>query len=123
MPVLVTIAAVSYLFGGSKDQASFLNPAGLRAKFEKLPEGSARTEALALADKLDLLAKEHEDATDAALSAYAADVERYATTTDQLVDDFEPLDQERAKVYRELVELRQALIDTLSPEEWDKVFG
>ena len=122
MPVLVTIAAVSYLFGGSKDQASFLNPAGLRAKLEKLPEGSTRTRALALTDKLDLLAKEHEDATDATLSAYAADVERY-TTTDQLVDDFEPLDQERAKVYRELVELRQALIDTLSPEEWDQVFG
>jgi hypothetical protein len=122
MPVLVTLAAVSYLFGGSKDQASFLNPAGLRAKLEKLPEGSTRTRALTLTDKLDLLAKAHEDATDATLSAYAADVERY-TTTDQLVDDFEPLDQERAKVYRELVELRQAFIDTLSPEEWDKVFG
>ncbi len=123
MPVLVTIAAVSYLFGGSKDKVSFLNPSGLRAKLEKLPEGSARTRALALADKLDLLAKEHDEATDAVLSVYAADVERYTTTTDQLVDDFEPLDQERAKVYRELVELRQALIDTLSPDEWDQVFG
>ena len=122
MPVLVTIATVSYLFGGSKDKASFLNPAGLRAKLEKLPEGSTRTGALALADKLDLLAKAHEDATDAVLDAYAADVERY-TTADQLVDDFEPLDQERAKVYRELIGVRQALIDTLSPEEWDKVFG
>ena len=123
MPVLVTIATVSYLFGGSKDQASFLNPAGLRAKLEKLPEGTARTRALALADRLDLLAKEHEDATDAVLSVYAADVERYTTTTDQLVDDFEPLDQERAKVYRELIEVRQELIDMLSPQEWNKVFG
>ena len=35
MPVLVTIAAVSYLFGGSKEKASFLNPAGLRKKVEK----------------------------------------------------------------------------------------
>jgi hypothetical protein len=123
MPVLVTIAAVSYLFGGSKDPASFLNPAGLRAKLEKLPEGSTRTEALVLTDKLDLLAKKHENATEATLRAYAADVERYTTTTDQLVDDFEPLDQIRTKVYRELIEVRQALIDTLSPEEWDQVFG
>jgi len=45
-------------------------------------------------------------------------VERYTTTTDQLVDDFEPFDQVRAKVYRELIKVRQALIDTLSPEEW-----
>jgi len=123
MPVLVTIAAVSYLFGGSKDKVSFLNPSALRAKLEKLPEGSARTESLALADKLDLLAEEHEDATDAVLHVYAADVEKYTTTTDQLVDDFEPLDRERVKVYRELIEVRQALIDKLSPEEWNKVFG
>jgi hypothetical protein len=123
MPVLVTLAVVSYLFGGSKDKVSFLNPAALRAKLEKLPEGSVRTRALALTDELDLLAKAHEEATDTVLSVYAADVERYTTTTDQLVDDFEPLDQERATVYRELVELRQALIDTLSPEEWDQVFG
>jgi len=123
MPVLVTIAAVSYLFGGSKDKVSFVNPTGLRAKLEKLPEGTARTRALALADRLDLLAKEHEDATDAVLDAYAADVEKYTTTTDQLVDDFEPLDRERAKVYRELIGVRQAFIDTLSPEEWDRVFG
>ena len=123
MPVLTTIAIVSYLFGGSKDKVSFLNPSGLRAKLEKLPEGSTRTRALALADKLDLLAKEHDEATDTVLHVYAADVEKYTTTTDQLVDDFEPLDRERAKVYRELIGVRQAFIDTLSPEEWDKVFG
>lgn len=123
MPVLVTMAAVSYLFGGSKDKVSFLNPDGLRAKLKKLPEGSTRIRALALTDKLDLLAKEHEEATDAVLRVYAADVEKYTTTTDQLVDDFEPLDRARAKVYRELIGVRQALIDTLSPEEWDQVFG
>jgi len=123
MPVLTTIAIVSYLFGGSKDKVSFLNPAALRAKLEKLPEGSARARALALTDELDLLAKQHEDATDAVLRVYAADVEKYTTTTDQLVDDFEPLDRERAKVYRELIRVRLNLIETLSPKEWDKVFG
>ena len=102
---------------------SFVNSTGLQAKHEKLPEGSTRTEALALADRLDLLAKELDIATDATLNAYAADVARYSTTTDQLVDDFEPLDQARAKVYRELVAVRQTLIDTLSPVEWYQVFG
>ena len=123
MPVLTTIAIVSYLFGGSKVKVSLLNPPALRAKLEKLPEGLTRIRALALTDKLDLLAQEHEEATDAVLHVYAADVEKYTTTTDQLVDDFEPLDRERAKVYRELIEVRQAFIDTLSPEEWNKVFG
>jgi hypothetical protein len=26
-------------------------------------------------------------------------------------------------MYRELIEVQQILIDTLSPEEWNKVFG
>ena len=68
MPVLVTIAAVSYLFGGSKEKASFLNPAGLRKKIEKMPEGENRTQALALVDGLDMLAKEDDEATDATAS-------------------------------------------------------
>ena len=123
MPVLVTIAAVSYLFGGSKEKTSFLDPVGLRKKIEKLPEGENRTRAIALVDRLDMLAREHEAATDASISAYIADVEKYETTTDELVDDFEPLDQARTKVYRELIEVRQAMVEILSAKEWDKVFG
>ncbi len=123
MPVLTTIAVVSYLFGGSKEKTSFLDPVGLRKKIEKLPEGENRTRALALVDRLDRLAQEHDAATDAAINAYITDVEQYETTTDQLVEDFEPLDQARANVYRELVAVRQTMVETLSAEEWDKVFG
>ena len=122
MPVLVTIATVSYLFKGPKDKASFLDPPSLRAKLEKFPEGSTRTKALEIVDRLDVLAKEHNEATDAVIAAYAADVEKWKTPPDKLVDDFEPLDQVRTKVYRELLEIRQALIETLSPDEWNRVF-
>ena len=123
MPVLTTIAVVSYLFGGSKKKASFLDPAGLREKIEKLPEGENRTKAIALVDRLDLLAKEHDAATNAVINAYITDVEKYETTPDQLIEDFEPLDQARTRVYRELIEVRQAMVETLSAKEWDKVFG
>ena len=123
MPVLTTIMVVNYLFGGSKEKTSFLDPVGLRKKIEKLPEGENRTKAIALVDRLDRLAQEHEAATDAAISAYIADVEKYETTTDELVDDFEPLDQARTNVYRELIEVRQAMVGILSAKEWDKVFG
>ena len=123
MPVLVTIAAVSYLFGGSKDKTSFLDPVGLRKKVEKLPEGENRTKAIALIDRLDRLAQEHEAATDVAISAYIADVEKYETTTDELAEDFEPLDKARTNVYSELIEVRQAMVEILSAKEWDKVFG
>ncbi len=123
MPVLTTIMLVNFLFGGSKEKASFLDPVGLRKKIEKLPGGENRTRAIALVDRLDMLAREHEAATGASISAYIADVEKYETTTDELVDDFEPSDQARTKVYRELIEVRQAMVEILSAKEWDKVFG
>ncbi len=123
MPVLTTIMLVNFLFGGSKEKASFLDPVGLRKKIEKLPEGENRTRAISLVDRLDMLAREHEAATGASISAYIADVEKYETTTDELVDDFEPSDQARTKVYRELIEVRQAMVEILSAKEWDKVFG
>ena len=123
MPVLTTIMLVNFLFGGSKEKASFLDPVGLRKKIEKLPEGENRTRAIALVDRLDMLAREHEAATGASISAYIADVEKYETTTDELVADFEPSDQARTKVYRELIELRQAMVEILSAKEWDKMFG
>ena len=88
----------------NKKKASFLDPAGLRKKIEKLPEGENRTKAITLVDRLDMLAQEHNAATDSAINAYITDVEKYETTTNQLVEDFEPLDQARTKVYRELVE-------------------
>jgi hypothetical protein len=126
MPVLATITAVSYMFGGSKgsnDRASLLSPPLLRAKLEELPEGASRTTALALTNRLDELVKEYDDATDDAIRAYISAVEKYTTTADELVDDFKPLDRVHTKVYRELVEIRQALVDTLSAEEWEEVFG
>jgi hypothetical protein len=114
---------VSYLFGGSKEKTSFLDPVGLRKKIEKLPEEENRTKAIALVDRLDVLAKEHDAATDAVIDTYITDVEKYETSIDQLVEDFEPLDQARTNVYRDLIEVRQAMVETLSAKEWDKVFG
>jgi uncharacterized membrane protein YccC len=124
MPILITIATVTTLFKrGSKEQAGFLAPVALRAKLEDLEEGPARLEALEIADQLDALASEYDDATDAAISAYIEDVERWSSTADELIEDLQPVDQLRRQTLSELVPLRQRLIDALSPEEWDQVFG
>ena len=58
---------------------------------------------------------------------FAADAEHQraaeAVIERQLIEDFKPLDKVRRRVFQEFLEVRQELIDTLSPEEWDKVFG
>ena len=124
MPVLITIATVSALFkGGSKEQPGFLAPTALRAKLEELGDGPARSQALEIADQLDALARQYDDATDAAMSAYIEDVEQWSSTADELIEDLQPLDQLRGQTLQELIQLRQRLVDALSAEEWDEVFG
>ena len=125
MPVLVTIATISYLFKGKSEdqQPGFFNPAGLRAQLEALPEGPSRAESLQIMDQLDALAREYDDATDAALRAYIADVEKYDSNADDLIVDLLPPDQIRASTLPRVIGLRERLVEVLSEEEWDEVFG
>ena len=122
MPVLITIATVTLIFKGSKDHASFLDPAALRKKIEKLPEGTTRTEALGIADRLDTLALEYDDVTDASMKAYIADVEKWDSSADKLIEDLQPSDQLRKKMLPELIRMREDLVELLSLEEWEEVF-
>ena len=122
MPVLITIATVTILFKGSKDHASFLDPAALRERIEKLPEGTAQAEALGLADQLDTLALEYDEVTDASMKAYIADVEKWDSSADKLIEDLQPSDQLRKKMLPELIRLRERLVEILSVEEWEEVF-
>ena len=74
-------------------------------------------------DELSDLADKYEAATNEAISAYMADVEKKSSSYDELLKDLEPADQQRAKTFTDLIELRERLIESLSPEEWEKVFG
>jgi hypothetical protein len=124
MPVLVTIATISYLFKGKpEDQPGFFNPAALRAQLEALPEGPSRIEALEIMDQLDALAREYDDATDDAMGAYIADVEKYDSNADDLISDLLPPDGIRVGTLPKVVRLRERLLEALSEEEWDAVFG
>jgi hypothetical protein len=124
MPVLITIGAITYLFKGKPDDpVGFFNPSALRNRLEALPEGPTRTEALGVMDRIDTLAQEYDDATDAAIRSYIHDVEKWSSTADILIEDLQPADQLRGQVFPAIIELRKQLIDTLTPEEWDLLFG
>lgn len=125
MPVLFTITTISYLFvrGSRGETASFLDPAALRKKLDELPEQSTHAQALAIADQLDGLAREYDQATEAAVSAYAADLEKWTSSAGSLLEILEQQDQVRRRVLRDLVQLRQSLFETLSPADWQQVFA
>jgi hypothetical protein len=124
MPILITITTITYLFKGKpEDKPGFLNPAALRAQLEALPEGPGRDEALQIMDQLDALAREYDTATDAAMAAYIADVEQYDSNANELIADLLPPDQIRVSTLPKVIGLRERLVEILSEQEWDEVFG
>ena len=125
MPILITITTISYLFlrGSGGGSASFLDPAALRKKLEELPVESARAQALGIADQLDTLARDYDQATEAAMNAYLTDVAKWRSSASSLIDVLQQQDQVRGSVLRDLVQLRRSLRETLSPAEWDQVFA
>lgn len=125
MSVILTIVSITYLFKGESkpdNRAGFLNPAALRRRLEALPEDSSRTEALMIMDRIDALASAYDEASVRAIEAYTAHVEQWDSSADDLIADLKPLDELRGQTLPDLIELRQRLVDTLSPEEWAQVF-
>ena len=122
MPVLITITTISYLFFRGGSSASFLAPSALRKRLEKLPADPSRDEALEIADQVDALARDYDQATERATTTYAEDVLNHASSADSLIALLKRHDEERGEVLRRLVRLRQEMLEGLSEKEWRKVF-
>ena len=127
MPVLITIATVTALLAGNssprgQNRASILDPASLRQRLKRLPEGETRARALAIADDLQRLRREHAEAVSANLDAYEAQAERWESSAESLIALMAPHDATFVRLLDEVIRARQALLDTLSPEDWSTVF-
>lgn len=122
MPVLVTLATINLLFRGSQS-ASFLDPAGLAGRLEdEVEREEAREQALALARELERLAASYEESVSRGLEAYAASTRDPDARAGDLIAVLEPLDRGRQQTLEEIVRVRQALLETLTADEWDRVF-
>jgi len=125
MPVLLTITTVAFMLsrrsGGNR--ASFLDPVSLREGLEDLPEGETRERALRVADEFDRIAREYAVAAQAGLDVYEEQSARWATTATELIAELNPQDAAFARLLDDTIDVRQALLDLLTPEEWDQVFG
>ena len=124
MPVLLTIATISFLFRSSDEEtASFLNPAVLRTRCaEEIEEGNKRQQALELTEQLQRLAEQYQEAVAASVELYLDESVKWESSADGLIDVLEPLDSSRSKTLQEIVQVRQAMRDLLTPEQWSRVF-
>jgi hypothetical protein len=123
MAVVLTLTVLSMIFLKGGKRASFLIPAGLRKRIEKLPESDRRKLALSLVTSLEHLAQNYDTAAQANLATYVDRAADWNSSADTLMQIREPMDRLRMQTLMSVVELRQSLLDALTPAEWKKVFG
>lgn len=120
--MIITIATINLLFGG--ESVGFLNPTKLRDRCERaLDNNKARDSAMALMDQLDEAALSYNEATVAMINAYATRSADYSLPAKSLLEEWRPLDLQRQKALKEVIDIRQAMLEELTEEEWEDVLG
>ena len=124
MPVLLTTTTIALILAGGegKNRGSFLNPASVRKHLEKLPKSDTREQALETADGFVKIGKEYAETVKTALDAYAVHAAEWNVSANSLIEEMTPLDAAFEQLLNDVLRIRQSLLDTLSPKEWDKVF-
>ena len=125
MPVLMTIAAINFLFGSSGEEAvSFLNPDVLRARCaEEIEDTKKRQQAIELTEQLQRLAAQYRKAVVASVEAYRDESVKWESSADGLIEVLEPWDSSRSNTLQEIVRVRQAMHDLLTTEQWNRIFN
>jgi hypothetical protein len=95
----------------------------LREGLEDLPEGETRERALGVADDFDRIARDYAAVAQASLDVYEEQSARWTTTAAELIAELKPQDAAFARLLEDTIDVRQALLDILTPEQWDQVFG
>ena len=107
-----------------EDRASFLNPDSLRDQLSrKLAESANYERAMAVADEFDRLARAYNHAFEGFIEEYLAHLSQPNWSSESIEILLEPLDERRTKTLGEIVRLRQSLLEILTPDEWQRVFG
>ena len=75
---------------------------------------AGRRQALSIEDDFERIGREY---------AGSAKAEQCSSTVGSLVARRQPADTAFARLVEEVIRIRQSLLDTLSPEEWNDVFG
>jgi hypothetical protein len=124
VPVLVTIATINVLFRSDSEQISFLDPEALRTRCNDVIEDSeTRARAIMLAEELQQLALQYNNAVIASVEAYLAKSAKWDSSANNLIELLQPWDTTRLQTVQGIVRVRQSMRQLLTAEQWDRVFG
>ena len=123
MPVLATLAAVSFLFPAGSNEASFLNWEVLRARCKnEIEDVETRDKAVQLTEELQRLTGQYQQVVLATMDTYRDESEKWESAANGLIELLQPLDEARAQVLQDIVHVRQSMHELLTPEQWLRVF-
>lgn len=125
MPVLATMTAIALLRGGGDDPAPFFDPEELREMLTDGLEGIADDElqrSLAIADELESVIERYRISVQGSLDAYVEELSDPNTDAADLIERLAPLDRERNRLMKTIIDIRQHLLSLLGDELWDAVF-
>ena len=124
MPVLVTIATVNALFWPGSEQISFLDPEALRVRCNNVLEDTeTRARAVMLAEQLQQLAHQYNNAVAASVEAYISKSAKWDSSANDLIALLQPWDSARAQTLQGILRVRQSMRELLTTEQWERVFG
>ncbi len=126
MPVLLTLATLSLLFGGGSGAPATMlfDYEVLRRRIGTLADPDRRRQALEIIDEAEGEAEAHLAAVIEGLQHYADQVVRFDADLDALAEDYlVPLDETREGFLERMIDLRFRLHDIVDAEEWAMVFA
>ena len=125
MPVVTTMAAIAILRSSQREPLPFFDAELLRALLDNaLAEGPPGTldQADRIVEQLEDLLGDYRTSVVSRLDAYIEESATVSTTAADLIERIEPLDEKRALTLREIIDLRQALLDLLDDQQWAATF-
>ena len=126
MPILATLATISLLRGGDRENLPFSDTEVLRGLLNDALAGEADgilNEALAITDDLGASLDHYRSSAESSLDAYIEESANRYTSAAELIEHLKQLDHERLQTLQKMIQLRQALFVLLSNEQWEAVFS
>jgi len=126
MPILATLAAISMLRGGDGKDLPFSDTEVLRGLLKDALAGEADgvlNEALEIANELGASLSQYRSSAESSLDAYIEESSNRYTSAAELIERLKQLDHERLQTLQKMIQLRQALFELLSDEQWQAVFN
>jgi len=126
MPILATLATISLLRGGDRENLPFSDAEVLRGLLKSALAGEVDgilNEALAIADDLGTSLNQYRSSAESSLDAYIEESSNRYTSAAELIEHLKQLDRERLQTLQKMIQLRQALFGLLSDQQWEAVFN